>query len=108
MSHKSICGWVSPNPGRSYATATVWGVPSSVKRLRMDAIRWFAVPLKQQIKGLHDALYDAGLSMADQVGASIVSIPAWEDEGMVALSLRHPLLYSARSAADTSPASPWS
>lgn len=28
--------------------------------------------------------------------------------GIAQLSLRHPLLYSARSAADTSPASPWS
>lgn len=55
-------------------------------------IRLFEVPLEQQIKGLHDDLYDAGLSMADEVGDGIVAVPAWEDELMVALSSRHPLL----------------
>ena len=31
-------------------------------------VRLFEVPLAQQIKGLHDDLYDAGFSMADDVG----------------------------------------
>lgn len=55
-------------------------------------IRLFEVPLDQQLKGLHDDLYDAGFSMADEVGDGIVAVPAWEDELMVALSSRHPLL----------------
>ncbi|MEJ5030217.1 LysR family transcriptional regulator [Comamonas sp. MYb69] len=55
-------------------------------------IRIFEVPLTQQIQGLHDDLYDAGLSMADEVGDGILAIPAWEDELMVALHARHALL----------------
>ena len=55
-------------------------------------IRLFEVPLDQQLKGLHDDLYDAGFSMADEVGDGIMTIPAWEDELMVALHSRHPLL----------------
>ncbi len=55
-------------------------------------IRLFEVPLDQQIKGLHEDLYDAGFSMADEVSDGIVATRAWEEELMVALSLRHPLL----------------
>ena len=55
-------------------------------------IRLFEVPLEQQIQGLHDDLYDVGLSMADDVGDGIVAIQAWQDELMVALSSRHPLM----------------
>ncbi len=55
-------------------------------------IRIFEVPLAQQIQGLHDDLYDAGFSMADEVGDGILAIPAWEDELMVALHSRHALL----------------
>lgn len=55
-------------------------------------IRLLEVPLDQQIRGLHEDLYDAGLSMADEVGDGIVAVPAWKDELMVALSSRHPLL----------------
>lgn len=64
-------------------------------------IRLFEVPLDQQIRGLHDDLYDAGLSMADEVGEGIVAIPAWEDEVMVALSSRHPLLEHRRIPLET-------
>jgi DNA-binding transcriptional LysR family regulator len=50
------------------------------------------VPLDQQIKGLHDDLYDAGFSMAEDAGDGIVVSPAWEDELMVAVPARHPVL----------------
>jgi DNA-binding transcriptional LysR family regulator len=55
-------------------------------------IRLFEVPLAQQIKGLHDDLYDAGFSMAEDAGDGIVVTSAWEDELMVAVPARHPLL----------------
>jgi len=55
-------------------------------------IRLFEVPLAQQIKGLHDDLYDAGFSMAEAAGDGIVVTPAWEDELMVAVPARHPVL----------------
>lgn len=55
-------------------------------------VRLFEVPLAQQIKGLHDDLYDAGFSMADGVGDGILASPAWEDELMVAVPARHPVL----------------
>lgn len=37
-------------------------------------IRLFEMPLDQQIKGLHDDLYDVGFSMAEEVGDGIVEI----------------------------------
>jgi DNA-binding transcriptional LysR family regulator len=55
-------------------------------------IRLFEVPLAQQLKGLHDDLYDAGFSMADEVGDGIIVESAWEDELMVAVPARHPAL----------------
>jgi DNA-binding transcriptional LysR family regulator len=55
-------------------------------------IRLFEVPLIQQIKGLHEDLYDVGFSMADEVGDGILVEPAWEDELMVAVPARHPVL----------------
>lgn len=55
-------------------------------------IRLFEVPLAQQISGLHDDLYDAGFSMAEDVDDGIVVSPAWEDELMVAVPARHPVL----------------
>ncbi|MCA8072532.1 LysR family transcriptional regulator [Acidovorax sp. YS12] len=55
-------------------------------------IRLFEVPLAQQIKGLHDDLYDAGFSMAEDAGDGIAATPAWEDELMLAVPARHPLL----------------
>ncbi|WP_107316663.1 LysR family transcriptional regulator [Achromobacter xylosoxidans] len=55
-------------------------------------VRLFEVPLAQQIKGLHDDLYDAGFSMAEDAGDGIVVSPAWEDELMVAVPARHPVL----------------
>lgn len=55
-------------------------------------VRLFEVPLAQQFKGLHDDLYGAGFSMADDVGDGIVVTPAWEDELVVAVPARHPVL----------------
>ena len=59
-------------------------------------IRFFEVPLSQQIKGLHDDLYDAGFSMAEDAGEGILVEPAWEDELMVAVPARHPVLSHKR------------
>ena len=55
-------------------------------------VRLCEVPLAQQIRGLQDDLYDAGFSMAEHAGDGIVVTPAWEDELMVAVPARHPLL----------------
>ena len=55
-------------------------------------IRLFEVPLGQQIKGLHEDLYDVGFSMAEDGGDGILVTPAWEDELMVAVPARHPVL----------------
>lgn len=71
-------------------------LPALLARCREEdpeiEVRLFEVPLVQQIKGLHDDLYDAGFSMANDVGDGIVATPAWEDELMVAVPARHPLL----------------
>ncbi|MEQ6436358.1 LysR family transcriptional regulator [Comamonas sp. w2-DMI] len=55
-------------------------------------IRLLEVTLEQQIAGLHNDLYDVGFAMSDAVNKGVVAIPAWQDELMVALSSRHPLL----------------
>ncbi|ALY42804.1 LysR substrate-binding domain-containing protein [Burkholderia vietnamiensis] len=71
-------------------------LPALLARCREEdpevEIRLFEVPLAQQIKGLHDDLYDAGFSMADDVGDGILVAPAWEDELMLAVPARHPVL----------------
>src|SRR3546814_19417309 len=59
-------------------------------------IRFFEVPLSQQIKGLHDDLYDVGFAQSDEVGDGIVALPAWSDALMVAVPARHPLLVHKR------------
>jgi DNA-binding transcriptional LysR family regulator len=59
-------------------------------------IRLFEVPLSQQIKGLHDDLYDVGLSMANEVGDGIMAESVWDDPLMVAVPERHPLLIFKR------------
>ncbi|OJZ06113.1 MAG: LysR family transcriptional regulator [Thiobacillus sp. 63-78] len=63
-------------------------------------IRFFEVPLSQQIKGLHDDLYDLGFAQSDEVGDGIVAIPAWSDALMVAVPARHPLLAHKRIPLD--------
>ncbi|WP_137819164.1 LysR family transcriptional regulator [Pseudomonas sp. 2FG] len=55
-------------------------------------IRLFEVPLAQQIKGLHEDLYDAGFAQSDEVGDGIVATPVWSDPLMVAVPARHPIL----------------
>ena len=55
-------------------------------------LRLFEVPLSQQIKGLHDDLYDVGFAQWNKVGQGIVAEAAWRDALMVAVPARHPLL----------------
>ena len=59
-------------------------------------IRFFEVPLSQQIKGLHDDLYDVGFTQSDEAGDGITSIPVCSDAIMVAVPARHPLLAHKR------------
>ncbi len=71
-------------------------LPALLARCREEdpeiEIRLFEVPLAQQLKGLNDDLYDAGFSMADEVGDDTIVERAWEDELMVAVPARHPAL----------------
>ena len=71
-------------------------LPALLARCREEdpemEIRLFEVSLAQQLKGLHDDLYDAGFSMADEVGDGIIVEPAREEELMVAVPARHPAL----------------
>ena len=55
-------------------------------------IRLSEIPLAQQIKGLHEELYDAGFARSDEVGDGIVAEAVWNDPLMVAVPARHPLL----------------
>jgi DNA-binding transcriptional LysR family regulator len=59
-------------------------------------IRLFEVSLSQQIKGLHDDLYDVGFAQSDEVGDDVVAIPAWSDPLVVAVPERHPVLSHKR------------
>ncbi|MBK6867138.1 MAG: LysR family transcriptional regulator [Burkholderiales bacterium] len=59
-------------------------------------IRLFEVPLSQQLKGLHDDLYDAGFAMSNEVGEGVLATPAWTDPLVVAVPARHPLLAHKR------------
>lgn len=63
-------------------------------------IRLFEVPLSQQIKGLHDDLYDLGFAQSDEVGDGITAEPVWSDPLMVAVPARHPLLKHKRIPLD--------
>lgn len=71
-------------------------LPTLLARCREEdpeiEVRLFEVPLAQQLSGLRVELYDAGFSMADEAGDGIIVEPAWEDELMVAVPARHPLL----------------
>ena len=55
-------------------------------------IRFFEVPLVQQIEGLREDLYDVGFAQSDEVGGGIIALPVWGDAFMVAVPARHPLL----------------
>lgn len=59
-------------------------------------IRLFEVPLSQQIKGLHDDLYDVGFAQSDEVGDGIMATAVWSDPLMVAVPARHDLLKHKR------------
>lgn len=63
-------------------------------------LRFFEVPLSQQIKGLHDDLYDVGFAQSDEVGDAVAAMPAWSDALMVAVPARHPLLAHKRIPLD--------
>jgi DNA-binding transcriptional LysR family regulator len=55
-------------------------------------IRFFEIPLAQQIKGLRGDLYDAGFARSDGVGDGILTAVVWDDPLVLALPARHPLL----------------
>ena len=52
--------------------------------------------MSQQIKGLHDDLYDVGFAQSDEVGEGITAEAVWSDALMVAVPARHPLLKHRR------------
>lgn len=55
-------------------------------------IRLFETSLTQQLKGLHNDLYDVGLALAGEGGDFIVTESIWKDPLVVAMPSRHPLL----------------
>lgn len=63
-------------------------------------IRLTEVPLSQQIKGLHEDLYDVGFAQLDEAGDGLVAEPIWHDPLMVAVPVRHPLLAYKRVPMD--------
>ncbi|URG49330.1 LysR family transcriptional regulator [Pectobacterium quasiaquaticum] len=63
-------------------------------------IRLSQVPLSQQIRGLHDDLYDVGFAQSDEVGERIIAEPVWRDPLMVVVPARHPLLAYKRIPLD--------
>nr|WP_276562057.1 LysR substrate-binding domain-containing protein [Alcaligenes phenolicus] len=63
-------------------------------------IRLFEIPLAQQIRGLHDDLYDIGFGKSDEVGEGLIASAVWSDPLMVAVPERHPLLAYTRIPLD--------
>lgn len=63
-------------------------------------IRLYEVPLSQQIRGLHDDLYDVGFAQSAEVGEGILAEAAWSDPLVVAVPVRHPLLTYKRIPLD--------
>jgi DNA-binding transcriptional LysR family regulator len=63
-------------------------------------IRLTEIPLSQQIKGLHEDLYDVGFAQLDEVGDGLLAEPIWHDPLMVAVPARHPLLAYRRIPLD--------
>jgi len=55
-------------------------------------IRLSEVPLSQQVKGLHDDMYDVGFAQLDEAGDGLIAEPVWHDPLVVAVPARHPLL----------------
>jgi len=79
-------------------------LPPLLAQCRQDEpevdIRLFEVPLSQQIRGLHDDLYDVGFAQSDDVGDGIVTEPVWHDPLMVVVPARHPILSHKRIPLD--------
>jgi DNA-binding transcriptional LysR family regulator len=79
---------------------TLSRLPALLEQCRQDEpeldIRLFEVPLSQQIKGLHDDLYDVGFAQLDEVGDGITAEPVWRDPLTVAVPARHPILRHKR------------
>ncbi len=75
-------------------------LPALLAQCRQDEpevdIRLFEVPLSQQIKGLHDDLFDVGFAQSDDVGDGLIAEPVWRDPLMVAVPARHPILSHKR------------
>lgn len=63
-------------------------------------VRLFQVPLSQQIKELHDDLYDVGFAQSDEVGEGVAAEAVWGDPLMVAVPARHHLLKYRRIPLD--------
>lgn len=60
------------------------------------AIYFDEVPLIEQIKGLHEDVYDVGFAQSADVGDGIAAEPAWRDPLVVAIPAGHPLLAHAQ------------
>ncbi|CAM3843004.1 DNA-binding transcriptional LysR family regulator [Kerstersia gyiorum] len=75
-------------------------LPALLAQCRQDEpevdIRLFEVPLAQQIKGLHEDLYDVGFAQSNEVGDGILAVPVWHDPLAVAVPARHPILSHKR------------
>ncbi|TFY87729.1 LysR family transcriptional regulator [Pseudomonas nabeulensis] len=54
------------------------------------------VPLAEQLRGLREGHFDAGLARADDTGNDIVTHAVWHDPLLLALPMRHPLLAHAQ------------
>lgn len=63
-------------------------------------IRLTEIPLSQQIKGLHEDIYDVGFAQSDEAGDGIVAESIWHDPLMVVVPARHPLLAYKRVPID--------
>jgi DNA-binding transcriptional LysR family regulator len=65
------------------------------------AIRFSEVPLSQQLKGLHEDLYDVRFAQSAEVGDGILAEPAWSDPLHVVVPARHPLRIGRTNALST-------
>ncbi|EMV8751484.1 LysR family transcriptional regulator [Escherichia coli] len=59
-------------------------------------VRIVEVPLAEQLRGLHEGRFDAGLARANNIGNGIVAEPVWHDPLLLAVPVRHPLLVHGR------------
>lgn len=63
-------------------------------------IRLSEMPFSQQLKGLHNDMYDVGFTLADEVEEGLIAEPVWRDPLVVAVPARHPLLAHKRVPLD--------